>query len=218
MKKGIIILSGGGDINQTFCLDEKFFSLLSSHSRILYIPTAMDLTLFQAESCYHWFSSLISMHVKNDKEVDFTMLNESDLIPDLNLFNSIYLGGGNTYKLLEYIINNGLDKKIREFILNGGIVYGGSAGAMILGKDIRTFEHENDKNYINCQGLNLLKDASISCHYSDIKDEELLIVANKIKSNILALPEESGIIFDGVGDIIEKVGDVFSFDTIKTKL
>lgn len=218
MKKGKIILSGGGDTDQTFILDEKYFLLLGSYSKILYIPAAMDLTLFQAESCYNWFSSLISIHDNDGKEIDFVMLNESDPIPDLNLFNSIYLGGGNTYKLLEYIINKGLDKKIIDFVLNGGIVYGGSAGAMILGKDIRTFEHENDKNYINYQGLNLLKNISISCHYSETQDEELLIIANKIQSNILALPEESGIVFDSTGNIIEKVGDVFSFDIIKTKL
>jgi len=88
-------------------LDEKYFSLLDDSSKILYIPIALNRTKLGYEACYDWFSKIISEHSK-DKDIDFTMLLENDQIPNLNEYNSIYLGGGNTYKLLDYIYRNNI--------------------------------------------------------------------------------------------------------------
>lgn len=209
MKNGYIILSGGGDIKDSFELDEKYFSLLPNNAKILYIPIALNRTKLGFESCYDWFSSLISEHIK-EKDIDFTMLLENDKIPNFKNYDSIYIGGGNTYKLLDYVYRENIGGEIIDFIQNGRIVYGGSAGAMILGKNIRTAEEENDKNYPNSNGLNLIEGKSIICHYTESLDSKIFEIVKKIKSEVIALPENAGIILHK--GIMEMVGSVYIFD------
>jgi len=209
MKNGYIILSGGGDIKESFQLDEKYFSLLKNDTKILYIPIALNRTKLGFEACYDWFSTLISEHTK-EKDIDFTMLLENDNIPNFGLYNSIYIGGGNTYKLLDYIYEKNLGEKITEYIKKGGIVYGGSAGAMVLGKDIRTAEEENDKNSPNSSGLNLLGEKSVICHYTESLDQKIFEIVKKINSEVIAIPENAGVVL--YNEIIETIGDVFLFD------
>ncbi len=209
MKNSYIILSGGGDIKESFQLDEKYFSLLPNNAKILYIPIALNRTKLGFETCYDWFSSLISEHNK-EKDIDFTMLLESDEIPDFKDYDSMYIGGGNTYKLLDYIYKKNLGKNITEYIKNGGIVYGGSAGAMILGKNIRTAEEENDKNYPNSNGLNLLGEKSVICHYTEFFDQKIFEIVKKINSEVIAIPENAGVVLHN--EIMETIGDIFLFD------
>lgn len=213
MNTNHIILSGGGDPEVSSGVDQKYFSLLKNNAKILYIPIALTRSKIGFEACYDWFSTLVSKHPQG-KDIDFTMLLEDDKIPDLDAFDSIYVGGGNTYKLLNYIISSGLDKKITDFIQKRGIYYGGSAGAIIMGKDIRTAEEENDKNYLHFEGLNLLEGKSIVCHYVEALDQKIFTIAKKLKSEIIAIPEDSGIFLNN--DITEVVGEIFIFDE-KTK-
>jgi dipeptidase E len=205
-----IILSGGGDIEDTFKLDEYYFSLLKDDAKILYIPVALDKRGIGFESCYDWFSSVISAHIREDKYIDFTMLLEEDTIPNLNMYESIYIGGGNTYKLLDFIYNKNLYQKFVDYTRNGGIIYGGSAGAIVLGKDIRTVESENDNNYKKFEGLNLLDGKSVICHYTDSMDEKIFNIVKKIGSDVIAIPEDSGLILNQEG--IKTVGSVFIFN------
>lgn len=209
-----IILSGGGDIKTSLKIDREYFSLLSSGSKILYIPLALDRDMTGFESCYDWFSKLISEH-SNRKDIDFTMLLENDSIPDFEIYDSIYIGGGNTFKLLKYIYKNNIDKSLKKYIQNGGIFYGGSAGAMILGYDIRTVEEENDKSYSQFLGLNLLGENSIICHYVLSLDKKIFESVKKINSKIIALPEDSGLVLDSNGNILKTIGDIFIFDKNK---
>ncbi len=208
MKKGYIILSGGGNIEISFELDERFFSLLKNNAKILYIPIALNRDLAGFGACYNWFSNLISSHT-GEKEINFSMMLEKDKVPDLGNYDSLYIGGGNTYKLLDYIIKNNIGPKITDFIKDGGIVYGGSAGAIIMGKDIRTTEEENNNNYSNFRGLNLLGGLSVACHYEGTLDEKIFKSAQKIHSRIIALPENSGLIIGS--DIVEIIGRTFIF-------
>lgn len=214
--KGKIFLSGGGNSKISFKVDEYYFSLLKNNSKILYIPIALERDKIGFEACYDWFSALISSHSK-EKGIDFTMLLENDNPPSFENYDSIYVGGGNTYKLLNYIYRKKLDEKIEEYIKNGGIIYGGSAGAIILGKDIRTTEEENDRNYLNYNGLNLFRNRSIICHYTQSSDSKIFDITRKINSEIIAIPENSGLVIDSEGDIIKVFGSVFIFDNNNKK-
>jgi len=211
MNNGKIVLSGGGDLDISFQIDKKYFSLLKNNSKILYIPIALRRNALGYENCYDWFSSVISAHSEG-KDIDFTMLLEKDDIPTLDSYDSIYVGGGNTFWLLNYFLSHDLKKKISQFINNGGVYYGGSAGAMILGKDIRTVIEENDNNYSSFKGLNILKNYSIYCHYLQSSDEKIFTTSKIINSKIIALPENSGIIMNCKGTIIDSVGKVYIFD------
>jgi dipeptidase E len=154
---------------------------------------------------------VISKH-SGDKDIDFTMLLEGDEIPNLESYDSIYMGGGNTFKLLNFIKSTGLDEKIKKFVKSGGVVYSGSAGAIILGKDIRTVEEENDGKYAFYEGLNLIGGKSVICHYTSDLDENIFRSVQMIKADVIALPEDSGMILNSAGEIEDKVGNIFIFN------
>ena len=115
-------------------------------------------------------------------------------IEDLNCYKGIFIGGGNTFKLLKEIKDSNFDKKLKKYLDDGGFIYGGSAGATIFGKTIETAINadKNDVNLKDLSGLNLLNDYNIWCHY-DEKNADL----SNIKGKTILLYEESGLIFDG---------------------
>ena len=116
---------------------------------------------------------------------------------NLDDYCAIFIGGGNTYKLLFELKLTGFYNKLKAFIDNGGIVFGGSAGAIVLGKDIKSCEcdDENEVGLVNTQGLNVLPDFSFVCHYTNREEEKneynkqyITKLSNEMR--IIALPEE----------------------------
>ena len=121
----------------------------------------------------------------------------TDLSEEINLnnFKGIYIGGGNTFKLLKEIKENKFDKKLKSF---NGIIYGGSAGAIIFGKTIEpcSFGKIKDKNNVklkDLKGLNLVNNCNIKCHYFNEEKKEIKNYVKKTKIPIIALPNDSGI-------------------------
>ncbi|MDD5376647.1 MAG: Type 1 glutamine amidotransferase-like domain-containing protein [Candidatus Gracilibacteria bacterium] len=196
IRNGWIFLGGGGDIDQTEALDKDFFSHLKEKAHILYIQAAMASDPQTLTSCSEWFSRLIEFQA-SDKNILFTMISDKDTSVSIEDYDAIYIGGGNTYKLLDFIKRNSLDIRLIKYISQGGIVYGGSAGAIILGADIRTVSEENDSDYPNNKGLNLLDGLSLRCHYTDSDDSLLKSLPEILNHPVLAITEESGIQIHG---------------------
>jgi dipeptidase E len=190
---GKLFLSGGGDEKQTFEVDKVFLEGVNS---ILYIPIAWQNEDYV--SCNDWFTNAIKQH----KEVKIEMLTDLSKDNDLSKFDAIYIGGGNTFKLLKEIKDNNFDKKLIEFFKEGKSIYGGSAGAIIQGADINTslLCKDKDVNKVNLQdtsGLNLIKDHDIQAHYESDQAEEHQSYIRKTNRKVIAIPEESALIFDG---------------------
>lgn len=189
---GKLFLSGGGDEKQTFKLDSIFLKNIQS---ILYIPVAWPTDDF--ERCLIWFSNMISLH----KKMKITMLADLNRKVNLNGFDAVYIGGGNTFKLLKKVKESGFDKKLVEYYKNEGIIYGGSAGAIILGKDISTalLCKDKDANLVglkNLNGLNLIYDMDVQCHFESGQIKEHQQHIRKTGRNIIAIPEESALLIE----------------------
>lgn len=201
-KKAVIFLGGGGGSKASAELDTIFFSLLKKDARILYIPTALDPERYPG--AVEWFTKVIRLY---SDTIDFTMMTE-DNVNQFNFddFDAVYIGGGNTYKLLDFIISNNLDQKLRAFIDSGKLFYGGSAGAILTGKTINTAAEMDPRlSYKYDNGLNWLKDASVSCHWPETKHctDELL---ENNPQKIYCIPENCGLLFDVKGDLLRTVG------------
>tara|TARA_B100002003_G_C13935411_1_gene454245 strand:- start:270 stop:788 length:519 start_codon:yes stop_codon:yes gene_type:complete len=128
----------------------------------------------------------------------------TDLSISINLddYDAIYIGGGNTFKLLKEINKTTFDKKLVNYFKNGGIIYGGSAGAIIQGADINTalLCKDADVNNVNLKdtsGLNLIKDYDIQAHFEPDQIKEHQSHIEKTNRNVIAIPEESALFFDG---------------------
>lgn len=191
-----VFICGGGSGVQTQDAYNKLDELINHSKPLLYIPLAMDYTEY--DRCYEWITE--ELRALNICKIDMVRSARELEEKNLNEYCAIFIGGGNTYKLLFELKLSGSFDKIKDFIFNDGIVFGGSAGAIIMGHDISSCEcdDENKVGLINTKGIDVLNGISVLCHYTN--REERKNIANteflKRKSyemNIIALPEEDTI-------------------------
>jgi dipeptidase E len=210
MNPGRIYLGGGGDPQQAFEVERDFFATLGADARILYVPIALRRNGVGYESCYDWFASVVASHAQG-RDLDFTMLLEGDPAPDLAAFDGVYVGGGNTYRLIKYMHDSGFGNRIAGFVSGGGTYFGGSAGAMVLGADIRTVEEENDQGYLDNSGFNLLGGRSVLCHFSEGQEQRAIQMAVSIGTEVIAIPEDSGVVYES-GRAPRVIGRAYTFN------
>lgn len=200
MKKGgKLFLSGGGDAKDSFLLDQKFVESLKK-KRVIYIPVGLERTLVEYEECLEWLTDTLSMHTK--EFIDITMWVDLRGINkrDLENIDAIYIGGAKeASSLADKIYQAEFATLLKEFLKNGGLLYGGSAGAVIMGKCFSNFFDNKAKKNTRCrQGLSLVKDNSVYCHYQGgTREAELFLFAKKYNTPIISLPENSGLIIEG---------------------
>lgn len=188
-----VFLNGGGADIQAKDAYKKLNEIIDRSKPCLYIPLAMKQEKY--DGCYEWIiSELKSIEIPN---IDMVRSAEELLTKKLNDYSFLFIGGGNTFKLLHDLKTSGSFEKILEYINNDGIVFGGSAGAIIFGKDLEAcrLADSNDVNLKDVNGFDVLNGISILCHYTNgtpQKDEEskqyLLELSQHRKS--VALPEE----------------------------
>jgi dipeptidase E len=203
----IIILGGGGNSEQSKKLDTAYVEKFGI-TRILYIPIALQLNRSGYEDCFIWISDWIKNISNKQIRIDMCLDLSKDI--DLGKYDSVYIGGGNTYELLYQIKINKWDRKLTSFYNNGGIIYGGSAGAIILGKTIETVpsEYLEKIEEVGTNGLNFV-DYIIRCHYNkDINNEEVNLylknLQEKFDTNLLLLKEDEGLVItNGIASLIK---------------
>lgn len=191
-----LILSGGGVTEDSKLLDELFVKLIPRDKDILYIPIAIDTNKHPYNSCFGWINSVFNP-LGFDRIVMWTDL-ANKKYEDLAKFSSVYIGGGNTFKLLHNFRKTGFYDLLKRFIGDNKIVYGGSAGAIIFGKSIGTalLGKNADENIVGLQDLssfNLVKDYCIRCHYTENDDSDIFEYIEKNNSKVIALTERSGL-------------------------
>lgn len=189
-----LYLSGGGSGKQNLYAYINYFKSIDKTKPILYVPLAMEEEKY--DSCYEWFKKEISAF----NITDFKMVRSSKELSTINLndYNSIFIGGGNTYKLLDEIRKYDNDKKIINYLNNNGIIYGGSAGAIIFGKDIDTCRIMDKKMDIKTEGLNLINGYSLLCHLKNknLKKNKQYLEEYSKNNKVLFLPEEDVLVVE----------------------
>ncbi|MFT4243901.1 MAG: Type 1 glutamine amidotransferase-like domain-containing protein [Candidatus Woesearchaeota archaeon] len=188
---GELSLGGGGTEDYTAL---KYFS--RNIKKMLYIPLAFPTTDYS--KCLKW----CKVHFKRFGITDITMLDDVNVNYDLKHFDAVYIGGGSTYKVLKFLKESGYDKKLIKYYKNGGRIGGGSAGAILLGKniDVGIICEDRDENIVGLKdvnGLDLCFGWDIQVHY---KDEHLELNKNyvvKNNRNIIAIPDDSSVVING---------------------
>lgn len=188
-----VFLCGGGAGIQTLEANKRLNEVIDHSKPCLYVPLAMEQKMYA--DCYEW----IKGELKNVDIPYIEMVNSADELAakNMNDFGVIFIGGGNTFKLLRDLKISGAFEKIKEYLNSEGVVFGGSAGAIIFGKDLEAcrLDDTNEVNLSDIGGFDVLNGTSILCHYTNRtaeKDEEsrqyLLEVSKHRK--VVALPEE----------------------------
>lgn len=192
-----LILNGGGDGEQVESARKLLNSLIDHNKKILYVPLAW------VDSNYGSCLEFMTNELSDVSSAGIEMITTGEEIVSKNLsdYACIYIGGGNTYKLLNILKSSGAFEKIKNYLINeDGIVYGGSAGAIIFGRDLDSCntDDENEVGLTNNSGFNLINGYSLLCHYTSREEErtelskKYLLELSKTKP-IYAIPEEDSI-------------------------
>lgn len=212
-----LILCGGGSGEQNYYANKKLNEIIDHNKPLLYVPLAMDESDHPYDSCYEWINEELAQVQLSG--IDMVRSFEELAQKDYDNYCALFIGGGNTYKLLKGIKDSGAFEKIKEFVNNGGIVIGGSAGAVIFGYDIDIIStmDPNDVLLTDTKGFNVMNGISIFPHYtnkkSKLSEEENLARLNNftnaiksfsmIKGDVIAIPEEDAIfVNDGELEIL----------------
>ena len=192
-----LILNGGGVGEQVESARKLLKSLIDNTRKILYIPLAWPDPTYNG--CLEFMTDELSDVDKAG--IDMVKTPEELMSKDFKEYACLYIGGGNTYKLLYYLKRSGAFEKIKKYLLEeDGIVYGGSAGAIIFGKDLDSCntDDENEVGLEDNSGFEMLNGYSLLCHYTsrDAERTELskkyLLELSKTKP-VYAIPEEDTI-------------------------
>jgi len=206
-----LFLNGGGCGSQTIDTYTEINKIIDHSKPVLYIPLAMDEKDHPYDDCYEWIKGeIVSIDIPNIEMVrDFKELSEKDF----SNYSMLYIGGGNTFKLLKGIKEYNSFNKILDFLNSDGIVYGSSAGSIIFCKDIKIIEpmDPNNINLKETKGFNVLNNIYLFVHYKNYRSKltkeenekthkrytDFLTEYSIKGEKIIAFPEENTLFWDG---------------------
>lgn len=196
-----LYLNGGGDGEKLKEIYDIFTDEIGNDKPLLYVPLAMNENDHTYDECYEW----IKKELPKINKIKMVRTYDELANKNYNDYSAIFIGGGNTFGLLKGLKESGSFEKINNYIKEGGIIFGGSAGAIIFGYDINSIliMDSNDVKLEDTKGFDVLEGKSIFCHYTNEwtfegheKFKNYLIEYTKFKEEVYALPEEDTIIID----------------------
>jgi dipeptidase E len=206
-----VALGGGGGAADSRLLDEVFATWIGSHGRLLYWPVALR-GIRSFPTCLEWITATFAP-LKVNQITMWTDLCEHQ-VSELDQFDAVYIGGGNTFALLHELRQSGFERYLKEYVRRGKAVYGGSAGAAVLGRDIQTVNYldRNEVGLVETQGLDLAIGHAIWVHYQPQDDNLIEAHVHQYRQPVIALSERSGIVIEQ--DSLRAVGfePAFRFD------
>jgi len=118
---------------------------------------------------------------------------------DLDGVDVIAIPGGNTFDLAHVLRADGLFTLLSSFLERGGGVYGGSAGAVLMGADIgiASIADSNDVGLRETCGLDLVGGLDVLPHYTRGHHGVARAHHRHSGRGVLCLPEPSGVVIAG---------------------
>jgi dipeptidase E len=185
-----IVLGGGGSAEAEAGVLAHFASLVRG-GRILNLPWAQ---LDPAEPRLHTWteSTLCPLGIRQVTTVSVVNTESSAL---LGSFDGIFIGGGNTFLLLNRLRDTGMATALVEFTRAGWPCYGGSAGAIVLGAHIGTCAHldRNEVGLVDLAGINLCDDGAVWCHHHGRDTARITEFVHDTGVEVFSLPENGGL-------------------------
>lgn len=199
-----IIAVGGGEIGrpgftfETIKIDKEIIKLSGKKSpKLLFIPTASSDSESYYEVVKKYFGKKLSCRVDVlyliKKQINFKEIKDKILNADI-----IYVGGGNTLKMMNVWKRIGVDKILRQAYKKNIVLSGVSAGAICWFKygnsDSRKFTAKKQTSLIKVSGLGFFE-ILLCPHYDREVDrkESLKKMTKKSKEVALALDNCSAI-------------------------
>lgn len=130
---------------------------------------------------------------------------------ELKASDIIYVNGGNTFYLLDWVRKSDLDKYLGELLVEGKIYLGVSAGSILAGPDIAIagWDPSWDKNIPSLKdtsGLNLVPFA-VSPHFEENERELLERKSKEVNYPVIPITNKQAILVTGLDYKIVGEGD-----------
>lgn len=175
---GTIVVIGGGELIdlETLEMDREVVKLTQKvNPKALFIPTASSDATGYCDTFNKVYGEILGCETSHLLLVSQTYTHEeiAELIISADL---IYVGGGNTRKMLEIWKNTGVDALLKEAYNSGTILAGLSAGSICWFEyghsDSEAFDDQGNWQYIKLEAMGILP--GIHCpHYNeDIRVED----------------------------------------------
>ena len=158
MKRHILAISGGGFSEEDAYIDDFLLKLCNKTKpkKICFIATASDESPDYIEKFYQRFQTEEPSHLM------IADLNVENIQETVNSFDIVYIGGGNTYYMLNVWRETGFDQVMLKAYESGVIICGISAGAICWFEDCYS---KRDEAYVEFKGLGILH-GSFCPHYN----------------------------------------------------
>ena len=207
MNKGILALLGSGEFTTQVLEIDKFLLFRLKNPRIAILPTAAG----KERDYYRW----IDIGVKYFRElgveaVGIELLNRKDnknheIVKDLNNYNLFYFSGGDPGYLLDTIKDSPAWDVIYKKYVDGAILVGSSAGAMVLGGKVfaRIYEYLATGVLKPWEDGIGVVDFGVVPHFDKLKEdlskEQYLKIVGSIPKDIkvIGIDEDTGYILYG---------------------
>ncbi len=182
---GKIIAIGGGEIGrpgypvETTKIDKEIISLAGKkHPKFLFIPTASNDSELYVKTVHKYFGKRLGCKVSTlclvNNPPSFEQIKSIILGSDI-----IYVGGGNTLKMLKLWRKLKVDKVLAEAYRRGIVLSGVSAGAICWfrfgSSDLGKIKNGGNANYKRIRGLGLLN-FTASPHHTREKGRKGVLV------------------------------------------
>jgi len=204
---GTIYLGGGGG-----ALDEAavWRRMLKGKSRLVYWPFALEPE--RALAATEWLTRSLrnlDLHIQVETWTDLATRNPEQL----ESAELLFVGGGNTFRLLHHVRQHGFLDAVREFVESGGTYYGGSAGALLAcaNVEIALGLDQNEVDLTDLSALGLLKSFDVLPHFTPTQLADTRDWSSQHGRVVLGIPERSGLALgEGTAEVLgtEPVSEV----------
>lgn len=195
-----LILFSGGDFDDNHEMNRELVGLMKKRRPLVtYIPSCFEDSDHYYEEFIDFYSNLGIRHY-NIFHVDKPFSRR-----ELHLAfaaDAIYLAGGNTFYFLHHLKESGVLPRLAKFAKKGGVLFGESAGSIIMTPHIRTASYpifdrdDNDIKLRDWQSLGLV-DFEFFPHFDPDDADYVTEIAAQSKKTpfpIYAVADGSGIV------------------------
>lgn len=155
--------------------------------KVLFFPNEKSNEELINSKMYHYRLTEFGFKIEN-----IYVFNYWDPKQFFNLdIDAIYISGGNTFGTIKRIRESGADKLIINYVRNGAVYIGGSAGAHIATPDITHVQKYDTNTFGLCDfsGLGLC-DLILICHYNDDRENDYLELKGSSKHKVKTLTND----------------------------
>lgn len=142
-------------------------------------------------------------------EIDVKNKSEEEVRKVVGGTDIVLVAGGDTFYLMEKLKESGADKVIKEFVKNGGVYIGSSAGSIICCPTIEGAKEFDDPSLApklnNFDGMGIFKDVIIPHTHKEKYFERVKRATEKLESKgykVYPLTDDDVLFFDGNSCVI----------------